>query len=154
MGVLPKTLKSKASCVYFQMYSPSTTRYLPKACCRPTWNSLRWPGVDDGVGATGAGEDEVFVEGRLHGAGVRRAEDCIGGLQVISDAEPRFCLCGMGEPVVFIEAQSQIEGPVLYGDGVLNKEAEFLDIGVAVPGVFAAGAVGAAIGRGERTGTG
>ncbi len=32
MGVLPSTLKSKALCVYFQMYSPLTTSLLPKAC--------------------------------------------------------------------------------------------------------------------------
>ena len=44
MGVLPSTLKSKALCVYFQMYSPLTTKYLPKACWRPAWNSLRKPG--------------------------------------------------------------------------------------------------------------
>src|ERR1700678_3028341 len=30
------------------MYSPSRTKYLPKACCRPAWNSLRKPG-DTGV---------------------------------------------------------------------------------------------------------
>ena len=41
IGVLPRTLKSYALCVYFQMYSPSTTKYFPNACCRPAWNSLR-----------------------------------------------------------------------------------------------------------------
>ena len=35
IGVLPSTLKSYAPCVYFQMYSPSTTKYRPKACWRP-----------------------------------------------------------------------------------------------------------------------
>src|ERR1035438_3080413 len=43
-GVLPNTLKSYARWVYFQRYSASTTRYRPKACCRPAWNSLRHPG--------------------------------------------------------------------------------------------------------------
>src|ERR1700722_15765057 len=28
------------------MYSPEKTRYFPKACCRPTWNSLRQPGLN------------------------------------------------------------------------------------------------------------
>src|SRR5579863_7077340 len=44
MGVLPRTLKSNALCVYFQIYSPLNTRFFPKACCRPAWNSLRNPG--------------------------------------------------------------------------------------------------------------
>ncbi len=35
IGVFAKTLKSKALCVYFQMYSASITRYLPKACEMP-----------------------------------------------------------------------------------------------------------------------
>src|SRR5207237_962654 len=41
-------LKSYALWVYFQMYSPEKTRYFPKACCKPAWNSLRQPG-DSGV---------------------------------------------------------------------------------------------------------
>src|SRR6476646_7205443 len=44
-GVLPKTPKSYALWVYFQTYSPENTRYRPNACCRPTWNSLRHPGL-------------------------------------------------------------------------------------------------------------
>ena len=44
IGVLPSTLKSNALCVYFQIYSPLTTTLLPKACCKPAWNSLRKPG--------------------------------------------------------------------------------------------------------------
>src|SRR6266550_7224387 len=49
-GVAPNTPKSYALCVYFQMYSPEKTRYRPNACCRPTWNSLRQPGLN-GVAA-------------------------------------------------------------------------------------------------------
>jgi len=44
MGVFPSTLKSKALWVYFQMYSPLTTRCFPKACSTLAWNSLRNPG--------------------------------------------------------------------------------------------------------------
>src|SRR6266852_5334252 len=43
MGVLPKMLKSYALWVYFHKYSPSTTRYFPKACCNPAWNSFLNP---------------------------------------------------------------------------------------------------------------
>src|SRR5215470_8134908 len=45
IGELPRTLKSKALWVYFQMYSPEKTRYFPMACSRPAWNSLRHPGA-------------------------------------------------------------------------------------------------------------
>ena len=45
IGVFPSTLKSYALCVYFQMYSPETTRYFPNACCKPAWNSFRQPGL-------------------------------------------------------------------------------------------------------------
>src|SRR5215471_16568868 len=44
MGVLPRTLKSNALRVYFQMYSPLATKCLPTACCTLTWYSLRNPG--------------------------------------------------------------------------------------------------------------
>jgi len=43
IGVLPSTLKSKPLCVYFEIHSPEKTRYFPKACSRPAWNSLRKP---------------------------------------------------------------------------------------------------------------
>src|ERR1700724_1776409 len=46
IGVLPRMLKSYALWVYFQMYSPEKTRYFPKACCNPAWNSLRQPGLN------------------------------------------------------------------------------------------------------------
>ena len=45
MGVFPRMLKSNPLWVYFQMYSPENTRYLPKACWIPAWNSLRQPGA-------------------------------------------------------------------------------------------------------------
>src|ERR1700683_4348321 len=52
IGVLPSTLKSKPLCVYFEIHSPEKTRYFPKACSRPAWNSLRKPTLN-GL-ATGA----------------------------------------------------------------------------------------------------
>src|ERR1700745_991727 len=45
IGVLPRMLKSYALWVYFQTYSPENTRYRPKACSSPAWNSLRQPGL-------------------------------------------------------------------------------------------------------------
>src|ERR1035438_7627174 len=65
-GVLPNTLKSYARWVYFHMYSPSTTRYRPKACCRPAWNSLRRPGAS-GTGLQAPKVDMIaFTTGSLH----------------------------------------------------------------------------------------
>ena len=48
MGLVPRMLKSYPLCVYFQMYSPLKTKYFPKACSRPAWNSLRKPGAQRG----------------------------------------------------------------------------------------------------------
>src|SRR5580704_14010236 len=45
IGVSPSTLKSYPLCVYFQMYSPENTRYLPNACSSPAWNSFLNPGL-------------------------------------------------------------------------------------------------------------
>src|ERR1700751_4464833 len=45
IGGLPRMLKSYPLCVYFQMYSTENTKYFPKACWMPGWNSLRQPGL-------------------------------------------------------------------------------------------------------------
>src|ERR1700677_3035587 len=68
MGVLPRTLKSKALWVYFQMYSPLKTTFLPRACCKLVWNSLRKPGLM--VGETpeeqlSSGERTAFAQPSL-----------------------------------------------------------------------------------------
>src|SRR5580658_5313537 len=52
IGVAPSTLKSNALCVYFQMYSASSTKWRPTLCCTPVWNSLRKPGLN-GAGLQG-----------------------------------------------------------------------------------------------------
>src|ERR1700744_3803171 len=52
IGVAPSTLKSYPSCVYFQMYCASTTKWRPTLCCSPAWNSLRKPGLN-GAGLHG-----------------------------------------------------------------------------------------------------
>src|ERR1035441_5753467 len=48
------------------MYSASTVRYLPKACCSPTWNSLRVPG-ESGVALHAPRVDiSALTTGSLH----------------------------------------------------------------------------------------
>src|ERR1700757_3818707 len=64
-GVAPNTPKSYALCVYFQMYSPEKTRYRPNACCSPTWNSLRHPGLK-GVAALDTQNKSGFSTGSAH----------------------------------------------------------------------------------------
>ena len=68
IGVLPSTLKSYALCVYFQMYSASTTKYLPKACSKPAWNSLRQPGLSGVVDTHGLMvlDMSALITGSLH----------------------------------------------------------------------------------------
>src|ERR1035437_10552504 len=78
MGVLPRTPKSKALWVYFQMYSPLNTAHLPKACCNPAGNSLRnpgcsvpdTPGVQFSSGASTAFEHPVLDNTRFSLKGV------------------------------------------------------------------------------------
>src|SRR5580704_11207170 len=67
MGVAPTTPKSYPLCVYFQMYSASITRYFPMACCRPAWNSLRWPAtIAPRLQVTPGGGTSVARNGLLH----------------------------------------------------------------------------------------
>src|SRR5262249_20113925 len=61
IGVSPSTLKSYPLWVYFQMYSPENTRYFPKACCIPAWNSFRQPGLN----ATGTQGTNAAITAKL-----------------------------------------------------------------------------------------
>src|SRR5580658_4911651 len=67
IGESPSTLKSYALCVYFQMYSPSSTKYFPNACDSPAWNSLRQPGLNGVLPTQGAmvAEDSALITGSL-----------------------------------------------------------------------------------------
>ena len=122
MGVLPSTLKSYARCVYFQMYSASTTRKLAEgllqagmefvAPARPERRGVARPngghdGVDHRIVAALAGEHQVLVERRLQSAGVGSAHHGVRPLDVVSHAEPRLKLFFLGEAVVEIGAQTQ-----------------------------------------------
>jgi hypothetical protein len=58
MGVLPSMLKSYALWVYFQMYSPENTTYLPKACCNPA--------LEEAVAAVNRYADLGYVQIKLY----------------------------------------------------------------------------------------
>ena len=92
------------------MYSPEKTRYLPKACSSPAWNSLRQPGlngvdgsnrvqskqrIQDRVAAPDAGKHQVFIERSFQSARVGNAKNRVGRLDVVSDAEREVRLAGV-----------------------------------------------------------
>ena len=81
--------------------------------------------------ASQAREHQVLVERSFHGAGVGDAQNRVGWLDVISDTEARFPLRGLGDAIVLVDAQTEIEGPVVDIDCVLNVECEFPDVGMA-----------------------
>ena len=88
IGVLPSTLKSKALCVYFQMYSPLTTSSLAEGLLQAGMELVAKAGLQGsrdagravqqrrqhGIRASGAGEHQVLVERRLQRARIGDAQ--------------------------------------------------------------------------------
>ncbi len=66
----------------------------------------------DGVAAALAGEDEVLVEGGFEGARVGDAQDGVGSVDGVGDADAGFGLAGDGEAVVEIAADAEVDEPV------------------------------------------
>ena len=77
--------------------------------------------VDHRVVASLAREHQVLVERSFHRAGVGNPQHGVGRLDVICDAQARLGLRGRDNAIVVVEAQAQIEGPVVLGDGVLDE---------------------------------
>ncbi len=69
-----------------------------------------------------------------------------GGLDVVSDAQARLGLVGVGEAVVDVFAQTQVEVPVAGFDLVFNVKGQLFYVGVAEVVVFGA-AAGEIVGR-------
>ena len=116
--------------------------------------SNRHDRIDRGVAAPGARQNQVFVEWRFHGPGIRNPQDAIGWLDIVGNPEARLHRAGLGDAVVRLAADPQVESPVLPGISVLGKQGQLLDIGVAIEGVQAAGRIGAPIGGGQQRGPG
>ena len=83
------------------------------------------------IRAAVAGEHQVLVEWRLQSARIGDAQHGAGRLDVVGDAHARLGLVGVGEAVVDIVAQAQVEEPVAGLDLVFDVEGQFLDVGVA-----------------------
>ena len=90
IGESPNTLKSKPRCVYFQMYSPSTTRYLLKTCSSPAWNSLRVPGVNGTLLTQGLIVDDMsaLITGSVHPL-LARIRFSLNGVSMVRAYETR-----------------------------------------------------------------
>ena len=82
---------------------------------------------------------QVFIKRSFHRPRVRNAKNGVGPLDVVGNTKARFGFPMGRESVVEITTQSQIQRPVSFGDRILNIESKFLDVGVAVKCVKAAG---------------
>src|ERR1039457_988284 len=96
------------------------------------WSAVE-QGRQHGIRATFAGQNQILVERRLQRSRVGDAQHGSRRLDVIRDAYAGLRLFSIGEAVVNILAQPQIEEPVFGLDLIFDVEAEFLDIGM--PGV-------------------
>src|SRR5271155_86907 len=89
-------------------------------------------GSNDRVQASLAREHQIFVERGLESSRVGNAKNGIGRLDVVGDAEARFCLTSSRQPVIQIAANSQVERPISLRDRVLYVERELFHVRVAV----------------------
>ena len=92
-------------------------------------------GARTAIAASGAGKDQIFIEGRFQRARIGNSKNRVGLLDVVSDPETRLGLPRDGETVVQIAAYAEIQRPVSLGDCVPHVESKFLHVGVAVEGV-------------------
>src|SRR5215468_10478964 len=90
--------------------------------------------VRQAVASGHARQDQVLVVGRLQSAGVGTAQDCVGRFQVVRNAEARLPQVVTGDPVVIIEARSQVHRQIAERNRVLRVKRLLFDVGVAVEG--------------------
>ena len=94
----------------------------------------------DGAGAAGTRQHQVFVEGRLKGAGIGDAQHGRAGLDVVGNSQPGLGLPGSGEPVVEVLAKTEVEEPVSGLDLVFEVERSLFHVGAAIKGIQATAA--------------
>ena len=96
----------------------------------------RHEGVDNGVVAAFAGQNQVFVKGCLKYPRVGNSQHRIRRLDVIRYPQPRFrLLCGH-QSVVEIAANTEVERQVALRNRVLQIQRQFLHVGVAAEKVI------------------
>src|SRR5271163_3521954 len=113
-------------------------------------------GADDGVEAAEAGEDQVFVERSLQGAGVGSAQNGVGFFDVVGNTEARLGLRAVGQAFIDIAADAEVERPIFQSDGILHVHGELLHVRVARETILGGGGLarGAAVARRQRGGAG
>ena len=78
--------------------------------------------------AGGAGEQQVLVEGRLHGAGVGGAENGSGLLDVVGDSGAGLEAVIGADAVIVLAAEAEFEQEVARLDGILDIERVLIDV--------------------------
>ena len=106
------------------------------------------------VVATIAGQNQIFVEGRFHGARIRKPQHSAGGFEIVREAQAWFALRRPCQSVIFVYAQTQIESPIPNGNRILQEESELLNIGVSVEPIQSAGRMRTAIRGRQRSRSG
>jgi len=96
---------------------------------RPRWRQAekekKW--IQDRIGAAGARKYQILIERDFPAYARRKLEDRIAPLDVVSNTDARLGLTSHKD-VVKIAPESQVEGPVSFGDRILNIEREFFDV--------------------------
>ena len=82
--------------------------------------------IQHAVAAADAGKDQVLVEGSFEHARVGDAQNRVGLLDVVGDAQAGFGFPVGAEAVIEVAAQAEIERPVPFGDRVLPYRASSL----------------------------
>src|ERR1700716_1056409 len=88
--------------------------------------------VQHRISASGAGKDQVLIEGGFQQTRIGNAKDCVRLLHIVGDSEARLGFFVRREAVVQVAAQTQIHGPISLGDCVLHVEGEKLNVSVPV----------------------
>ncbi len=79
----------------------------------------------------GAGRHQVLRRRRLHGVAVAAANDGPGRLEQIRKRPARLDSVSVGEAVVAIGSQSDVQGKIAQADGVLREQCDLGDVGPA-----------------------
>ena len=102
--------------------------------------------IQHSVRASAAGEHQVLIEWRLHGAGIGDAQNGSRRFDVVRNAGAWLRLASIRQAVINVLAKPQVEQPVTRLDLVFDIESKFLDVGMPVEKVIRSPA-GQVIGR-------
>src|SRR5258708_8549585 len=87
--------------------------------------------AEHGIG-DGAGKNQIFVEGRLQNARVGNAQHSTCALDVVRNSRAGLRLPSPRKSPIHVKTDTQVEGPVAFGNHVLNVAGVLFDIGAAM----------------------